>query len=271
MANLWVIVTGLAVLVEKESSREPYMVLLKQVPRGVEVPPNGSEIPRHVPRLKLLPNGGEIPIGDRDLRFVPEGEGDLLIMNHDPFLRIGRKVTEAMRVRPEFLVPQRTDALRSWSRVVLDGGETAKIYPIHVDQDFDVVTTSLKFQLSLTAIQDLSMANSEPRVKPGIANGLLYYRHIGVGQPEALFSGDSIPLSWDSMAVPSHFPEQNGEPHYVAWISNAGLGRLEEERFDRDFYLLYDLLGEAVTRYVPIIDPHIEDPPGQCMIGYALG
>jgi hypothetical protein len=275
MANLWVIVTGLSVLVEKdEISREPYMVLLKQVPRGVEVPPDGREIAQHIPRLKLLPNGQEIPIGNRDIRFIPEGEDSPLIVNHDPFLRVGRKVTEAMRVRSEVLTSQRNDVLRSWSRVVLTGPRNdAEIYPIHVERDFALGTVSLKLKLNLAAIQDLSRANSELRAKLGIANGLLYYRHIEVGRPEVLFTGDSIPLSWDPIAVPSDFPRQNGEPHYVAWVSNAGIERPEQqERFDRDFYLLYDLLGEQVTRYVPVIDPiQIVDPPGQCMMAYALG
>lgn len=44
MANLWVIVTGLAVLVEREGiPGKPCMALLRQVPKGTKVPPGTGE------------------------------------------------------------------------------------------------------------------------------------------------------------------------------------------------------------------------------------
>jgi hypothetical protein len=275
VANLWVIVTGLAVLVERESGRDPHAVVLRQVPRGTEVPPDGREIQQHIPRLRLLPGVGEIPIGSRDVTFLPEGEGSPRIIDLDPFIRVGKKLTEAMPVRPYFLTTSRTDDLGDWSRVFLAGGRDSDITPIHVGEDFKLNTIGFDLPLDLIAARDLRRAEAEQRRKSGIANGLLYYRHIPEGVPEVLFSNDRNPIPWErplKREERGNLPEKNNEGDYVAWVSNAGIGRDLGEDFDRDFYLLYDLLVESVTRYVPVIQGlPLVNPPGQCMIGYAFG
>lgn len=275
MANLWVIVTGLAVLVEREGGRDPHVVMLRQVPPGMEVPPDGREIQRHAPRLMMLPEESYIPIGSRDITFLPSGEGSPKIVDFDPFLRVGRRLTEAMRVRASLLSAQRSDDLRDWSRVILAGGRNSDVTPIHVGKDFDLGSISTELPLNLIAVRDLSRPNPEERRKQGIANGLLYYRHIPEGVPEVLFSSDRYPTPWErplTRAERGKLPERNDEPDYVAWVSNSGIGPDLREGFDRDFYLLYELLEEEVTKYVPVIQGlPLVVPPGQCMIGYAFG
>lgn len=276
MANLWVVVTGLAVLVERlGNSTKPYVALLRDVGPNTRVPDNadGKIIPEHHPRLKLLPDGEEIPIVGKDVEFLPQGSGNPGIDDPEPFLRVGRELTEGMEVLPTFLGQQIPDG---WARLCLAGGGDAAIYPIHVMKDFELKTISTTPILKLEKALDLEQKTSKVKKKPRVGNGLLYYRHIPSGDPSVDIQPGSDPGPWTPVhpADAEELPHRNQEHDYVVWISNAG-DDLYEKGVDRDFYLLYELLGvpPPVTRYVPVISipEPVTNPPGQCMIGYALG
>jgi hypothetical protein len=270
MANLWVVITGLAVLVEMEGNPgKPCMVLLRQVPEGTIVPPKtGKEIPVHSPRVGLLPGSDEIPIGNRDVRFLPDGVKAPAITNVDPFLRVGRELTDALKVQPKFVAP-RDASIDGWSRVVLPG--VGKIWPVHVKKEFEVKSIETQVVLKLKEARDLEANIAKEKNKGGVANGLLYYRNIGNATPVVRFPDKEYTLSVMDDSNTKNLPVQNGEPHYVAWVANSG--KASNEDFDRDFFLLYELLGEQVTKYVPVIKgaENFIIPPGQCMISYAFG
>jgi hypothetical protein len=273
VANLWVIITGLAVLVEREGTPgKPCMVLLRQVPEGTKVPPGtGEEIPSHNPRLRLLPGLQEILIGDQDVEFLPSGAGAPVIQDQDPFLRVGRELTDALKVEKKFVDPRSTSSpIRGWSRVILPG--SGKIWPVHVKKEFEVKTIKTQTGLKLVGAIDLELSAMKEKNKPRVANGLLYYRHIVDAVPVAKLSGKEYDLeAMDSDT--KRLPVQNGEAHYVVWVANSGED--SGEGYDRDFFLLYDLLAGPITRYVPMIKETQgfgkRTPPGQCMIGYAFG
>jgi hypothetical protein len=279
MANLWVVVTGLAVMVEKEGiNKDPHRVLLLQVDSDTWVPDRrtGVRIQEHRPRLKLLSSSSsEIEIGNQDLDFLPIGDGSPVVSDSDPFLRVGRELTESLVVLSGFLGP-RDASLNGWSRVNLWGGDDSVIWPIHVFDDFDITTIDTDPKLKLSGAHDLHSKSTKAKNKPRIGNGILYYRHIDSGQPQVSFSGGGSSPQWDSISKSDaqRLPVQNNERDFVAWVSNSGLGNDLGEEFDRDFYLLYNMLGDQVSRYVPVIqdvEKWVKNPPGQCMIGYALG
>jgi hypothetical protein len=273
MANLWVVVTGLAVLVEMEGPpSKPCMVLLRQVPPGTEIPPDSGEvIPVHDPRLRLLPGSQEIPIGDQDVMFLPNGEGTPVIKDHDPFLRVGRELTDALKVGKKFIDPRNpANPIRGWSRVILSG--PGVVWPIHVKKEFEVKTIKMQTGLKLVGAVNLELSAVKEKNKHRVGNGLLYYRHIPGAVPAVELSGQGYSLSPVDLSG-TNFPVPNGEENYVVWVANSGEESGEE--YDRDFYLLYDLLGGSITRYVPMIEKTKgfgrRTPPGQCMIGYAFG
>jgi len=277
MVNLWLIVTGLSVLVEMEGEPgDPHMILLRRVPKKAMV--GGGEIPPHEPRLRLLPSTVEIKIGDRDVEFVPPSNGSPTIVDVDPFIRVGRELTEAMEVDEDFLeYPRPDETLDGWSRVILSGGVHATITPIHVGEDFKVESISSNLRLKLVGAHDLESGATKEKHKSRVGNGLVYHRVIGQ-RPAVVFSdkvelNDWVPIE-KSLAKNLPEIEKYPYPDYVAWISNAGMGGTWED-FDRDFYLLYELLDDDVLRYVPVMGKNWKDvvrnPPGQCMLGYALG
>jgi hypothetical protein len=222
----------------------------------------------------LLPRGTETQVGDRDVEFVPLANGSPTIDDVDPFIRVGRELTDATTVDEDFLeYPRPDEGLEGWSRIVLPGGE---IFPIHVVEDFNVESISVNLRLKLVKALDLDSGGTKEKHKSRVCNGLVYYRSIA--QKPAVVLSDGTKLSaWDPIdkVMAKQLPKQNADPDYVAWISNAGM-EVSREDFDRDFYLLYDLLeNEVAVRYVPVLDKKWKDsvrnPPGQCMLAYAFG
>ena len=271
MANLWVIVTGLAVLVRRQSDSD--IVLLRQVqPRTVVPPQNGKEISPHSPALTLLPGSAKVDIGYHDLDFLPGGEGSPEINENEPFIRVGVELEDALKVQDKFIGP-RAGVPDGWSRVVLSGGGNAQIWPIHVVKELEVKTISTKVKLKLVGARDLIAATTKRKNKPRVGNGVLYYRRVAE-TPKAYLNSREYPMSPIDHSDARALPIQNDQPHYVAWVANSGMESGEE--FDRDFFLLYEVLGEPVTRFVPLIKTindqvELNNPPGQCMISYALG
>ena len=132
--------------------------------------------------------------------------------------------------------------------------------------------------LKLVGARDLKLSSTKAKNKAGVGNGLLYYRHVEGDVPVAKFPDKEYALDVMEDSETKNLPVQNGEKHYVAWVANSG--EESDEGFDRDFFLLYELLDQTVTRYVPVIKvPETKiaaefdrlTPPGQCMISYAFG
>lgn len=269
MANLWVIVTGLAVLVGRTSSSK--IVLLRRVGEGTLVPPvTGEELDPHSPAFTLLPSAEKVEIDNRDLEFRPDGTGAPVINEKEPFIRVGEELEDALRVQRVF-VGERAHVPNGWSRVFLSGGGGAQIWPLHVDEDLDLSTVSIEMKLKMVEARDLIAGTMKPKNKPRVANGMLYYRQIGEA-PKAVLDGTEYPMT--PIDDGGALPIQNGEEHYVAWVTNSAM--MCDEDFDRDFFLLYDVLSEPVTQYVPVIRSiaavdNRKCPPGQCMSSYALG
>jgi len=276
MANLWVVVTGLTVLVEKVGDKaEPCFVLLRRVDDSTRVA--GVKIPPHEPLLRDSGSLRDIEIRGRDVEFPAPERRAPQIINRKLLLPVGVELDQPLKVRPE-LTGQRSDMGEGGAniaRVKFSGG---LIQPIHIDKNFDLKQISVNANILLAEALDL-VFNKPPLIKNNrrIANGLLF--SLRVDSPVVISVGEEKLTSQPiGRGDTGNLPVKNQDDNHVVWIVNTGTDHPADEEFDRDFFLLYDLLDTDVeVRYVPqaillrAVDTGDGNPPGQCMNGYALG
>lgn len=278
MANLWLIVTGLGVLVEKEADRSaPFTILMKRVFWNDQVA--GKNIPPHEPTFRRKPTGASILIGDRDVRLFPPTAGSPKIEGDKKLLLpVGDKLDKAEEVKPLYTGPRTPGSLPKVARIFLEGGS---VRPIHVDRNFDLRRLSLETKIELVAMHDLKTGKRLEKEHRSIANGLLYWRSIAdqEGDPYVELGDEKFFLEPIPPEGTGNLPLPNDQKNYVVWATNTADEHFSpsDKDFDRDFDLLYDFLADgALTRYVPETTGRPtavgdSNPPGQCMYGYAIG
>lgn len=276
MANLWVIMTGLCVLVEKEKEpKAPCAVLMKRVP--AQYPKVGSKkmaVLPHEPVLTLKPKGARVMIEGKAVEFLPHVEGPPTIQGRDLLLPLGKDLASPSRLRDKIL---EGGVLSEGAMVILAGGD---LEPIHVDKNFDLEGISRKTNVFLIGLYDPDSKEGKEVLfeeKRAMANGLLFRRRIQ-GIPSVRVGDEEFELSMVEKKDMGKLMEDDKEQDYVVWVVNVANTDYSDPhpRFDLDFYLLYDWLEEEFVRYVPVTERNPADdskdgtPPGQCMNGYAL-
>lgn len=292
MANLWVIMTGLGVLVERDDPQAPGIVLMRRVLPDQEQVGDVS-VPPHEPILSRGPDRPESNVAELEVEFLPAGEGaPQLSEDHRAFLLpVGRELIQAFTVKNRLVTGARLDGL---TRIILTGGE---LEAIQIDNNFQLNKVSRDLRIRLVGLFDPISRSSTALPQGGpIANGLLFKRTTP--QQDGAFSvrvGEDVlsipPVSKEDMG---NLRRDDGHVDHVVWIVNVatpgsfdpngdrvdpgslGLGSLPGNArlgFDRDFGLLYQWLTQSVdVKHVPITlgEPVVDgdgDPPGQCMYG----
>jgi len=271
-ANLWVIMTGLGVLVE--SATDP-AVLMKRV-----VPPKkvgGKDVLPHEPTLVLKPGGIPMLVRGREIEFLPKGAGspELKDEYRKLLIPVGKDLASPSKVRIGILD---NGILTEGTKVVLAGGS---LEAVHVDENYLLDKVSQNISISLVGLFDPDQDHRTQVEKKAAANGLLYRRQImpADGQPSVRIGNEEFQLVPVAKEAMGNLRENDGNTDYVVWIVNVASEGFSDPDpdLDRDFYLLYDWLEEEIeVRYVPITerkradDTGQGDPPGQCMYGHAI-
>jgi len=272
MAHIYVIMTGLMVLVERERSlRSPSTVLLRKVQGDDRV--NGVPIPRHTPLLQFRQKGKEISvIIEGDIRFSPEGVGPPDVQQRLRFLPLGRELDDVHRVKSKLLEGSLDTTVAG--RLILGGGS---ISPVQVDVAYDLEKVFFEIRnILVSAIHTQSGASKAKNNRP-ISNGLLYHRDIDGSSVELVHKGVPYNLEPTPERELGNLPRFPGSEHYVVWVTNFSedviiVADPPRPMADLDFDLLYDWLdGFGGVRFIPeVLLPHALaekplSPPGVCM------
>lgn len=294
MANLWVIMTGLGVLVERDDPQAPGVVLMRRVLPDQEQVGDVSISP-HEPVLFRGPDRPESNVAELEVEFLPAGEGaPLLSEAHRAVLvPVGRELSQAFAIKNGLVADEQLDGR---TRIILAGGE---LEAIQIDTNFQLKGVSRDLRIHLVGLFDpvSTSLTALPQGRP-IANGLLFRRRIP--QPDGVFSvrvgEDVLSIPQVSKADMGNLQQDDGHADYVVWIVNvatpgsfdpdgdrvdpeslglASLAGNAQLGFDRDFALLYQWLTQSVdVQHVPITLRLRQnavtgdgDPPGQCMYG----
>jgi hypothetical protein len=291
MANLWVIMTGLGVFVERRRAEEPGMVLMRTFVAG-NTRVGGVTIASHIPVLRRGEDKPDLLVPEFEIDFLPnESGGRPTVASGNRFLAVGPGLTSPGVVRPNLL----SGPMNQTTRVLLRGGS---VEPVQVDVNFQLDNVSRNLSISLAGLFDLPNGSGAVRSAPGVvvANGLLFRRTIARNDIgfSVQIAGDEYPVSLVPKNEMAELRAGDGHDDYVVWIVNVGapgtgspdpgeavlndLGVPPLFRgFDRDFGLFYEWLGSPPgTQHVPITIRRPAgggqtDPPGQCMFGRVGG
>jgi hypothetical protein len=269
-ANLWVIMTGLGVLVE---STTDYAVLMRRALPSEVV--GGKNVLPHEPTLLAKPGGIPMLVSGREIEFLPRGTERPKLRDEDRNLLIplGRKLATPAKIRDAIL----RDKFEGTKILLADGS----LEGIHIDNNYLLDKVSRDIGITLVGIFEPDQ-NSRVGVEArAIANGLLYRRQImsSEGSPSLRIGDEELPLASVAKEAMGNLREDDGNKDYVIWIVNVASEGFSDPDpdLDRDFYLLYDWLAEELEEhYVPITekrrarDTGQGNPPGQCVYGYTI-